>query len=97
MSDTMPEIDNLILSIASERWQKMAMIVGVALSECEDRNVCVSGTAVADRIRILVDQRKLEGRGFLQRWRHSEVRLPTDRALAETAVIYAWSRFTRRR
>jgi hypothetical protein len=66
-------LDAVILSFAGERWQKVAKIIYLASDGAAD------GTdfdAIEARIRALVDDGKLEAKGDLSRWRHSEVRLP---------------------
>lgn len=65
-------LDSLILTCAMERWQKVARMIALVA----DR----AGTEpkfedIAARIRRLVDAGKLEAKGDLARWGHSEVRL----------------------
>jgi hypothetical protein len=66
-------LDALILSAASERWQKVARIIAVVSQRAGDGT---NFDAIAARIRDLVDDGKLQAEGDLSRWRHSEVRLP---------------------
>lgn len=63
--------DALILSSASERWQKVAKIITVVADRLDD------GTnldTIAARIRALADEGRLEAKGDLSQWRFSEVR-----------------------
>jgi Protein of unknown function len=66
-------LDMLILSSASERWQKVARIVALVSDRASDETKL---DAIADRIQALVDDGKLQAEGDLSRWRYSEVRLP---------------------
>lgn len=66
-------LDALILSCASERWQKVAKIIAVASERAGDGT---NFDTTAARIRALVDDGKLQAEGDLSRWRYSEVRLP---------------------
>jgi hypothetical protein len=64
-------LDSLILSTATERWQKVARIVALVSGHTGDD---ISPDAIAERIRALVDSGKLEAKGDVSRWGHSEVR-----------------------
>jgi hypothetical protein len=66
-------LDALILSSASERWQKVARIIAVVSERAGDGT---NFNAIAARICALVDDGKLQAKGDLSRWRYSEVRLP---------------------
>jgi hypothetical protein len=66
-------LDALILSSASERWQKVARIVAVVSERAGNGP---NFDAIAARIRALVEDGKLQPEGDLSRWLHSEVRLP---------------------
>ena len=74
------QLDRLILSLATQRWQKTAMIIAQAVHQLESEHAQHAlddpRGKVAERIEHLVDVRRLEVRGDLSRWRHSEVRLP---------------------
>ena len=64
-------MDVMILSSASDRWQKVARIVALVSDRMDD------GTkfeTIAARILALVAEGKLEAKGDLSRWRFSEVR-----------------------
>jgi hypothetical protein len=64
-------LDPLILSSASDRWQKVARIIAVVSERAANGE---SFDAIAARIRALVDGGKLEAKGNVSQWRHSEVR-----------------------
>jgi hypothetical protein len=66
-------LDALILSSASERWQKVARIIAVVSERVGDGT---NFDAIAARIRALVGDGELQAEGDLSRWRYSEVRLP---------------------
>jgi hypothetical protein len=63
--------DAIILSAASERWQKVARIIAVVSERTGNGK---HFDAIAARIRALVDDGKFEAKGDLSRWRYSEVR-----------------------
>jgi len=64
-------LDSLILSSVTERWKKVAKIIAVVSDRAGDT---ANLNAIASRICALVDEGKLEGKGDLSRWGHSEVR-----------------------
>lgn len=72
------EIDDLILALATARWQKTAMIIAKASNRLEGEPGGNPEERVAERIRQLVETNRLESRGDLSRWRHSEVRRPAS-------------------
>jgi tetratricopeptide (TPR) repeat protein len=72
------QIDEFILTVAHVNWRKVAMIIGRVMNEGEIDGIQVEDAAIAARIRLLVREGKLEGQGNLCKWRHSEVRLPSD-------------------
>jgi hypothetical protein len=73
------ELDALLLSFCGQRFLKVARIASSALDELERRGITPSGNLedqVGARLGALVDSGKLEAKGDVKRWRHSEVRLP---------------------
>jgi hypothetical protein len=76
---TSEKLDELILSTASPRWQKIAMIIAVVARD--DRFKATQSedqlALIADRIRHLVTKGQLVAQGDISNWRHSEVRLVT--------------------
>jgi hypothetical protein len=69
------DIDAVILSVMTPRWQKMAMVVMRALNRCKELALPISAEALAARIQVLAKSDRLEDIGDLRKWRHSEVRL----------------------
>jgi hypothetical protein len=69
-------IDDLILSVVSGQWRKVAFIVSKVLRVYRNNAPETSEDTIAYRVRALVDDGKLEAQGNLSRMRHSEVRLP---------------------
>jgi len=69
------EIDEAILSAATVRWQKVAMVIVKAL-RVQQEAVESDYQEAADRIEALIGQGKLQCQGDPKRWRHSEVRVP---------------------
>jgi len=67
------DLDSLILSVMTQRFQKVAMILGKTHTQC--RELAISAEAVAARIQVLAEDGPLESQGDLRKWRHSEVRL----------------------
>jgi Protein of unknown function len=72
--------DALILSTANERWQKVAKIITLVSDRVADGP---HFDAVAERIRALVDEGKLDAKGDISRWGYSEVRLPQSSSAVE--------------
>jgi hypothetical protein len=71
------QVDALILSFVQVQWRKVAMIIAKVVGACGGRGNDAELHHIAERIRALVEDRKLDAQGDLSRWRHSEVRLPT--------------------
>jgi hypothetical protein len=70
------DIDAAILGFAITRWQKTAMIIAKSEQSLRASKVDASLDDIAERIYVLEAQGRLESRGDLTLWRHSEVRLP---------------------
>jgi hypothetical protein len=66
-------LDDLIVSIADAQWQKVAMIVAGALRY---GHLELTAETTRARLEALVASGRLQARGDLSLWRHSEVRLP---------------------
>jgi|RhiMethySRZTD1v2_1073278.scaffolds.fasta_scaffold3580634_1 hypothetical protein len=75
-ADINSQIDEAILTVARERWQKVAMIVATVVHSRSENAPDDEYDLVASRIVALVNSGRLEGQGDLSDWRHSEVRLP---------------------
>jgi hypothetical protein len=73
---TNAHVDELILSLITPNWQKVAMVIAKALRLSEDRRIEISDHALAARIDALCTEGRIESQGNLSNWRHSEVRLP---------------------
>jgi Protein of unknown function len=82
---TQYSIDRMVQRFAKPNWLKVARIIADVLGACERRQMDTSADAVADSIRFLVEQGKLEAQGDLARWRFSEVRWP-DAAAKESSA-----------
>jgi hypothetical protein len=67
-------LDELIESVAGPQWQKVAMIVARTLRTY--RYLELAPETVGARVEALVAKGRLQVRGDLSSWRHSEVRLP---------------------
>jgi Protein of unknown function len=74
------EFDELVLSCAEESWVKTARVIATALGESwADDGIQVDDLVLGARVKALVALGHLEGRGDLNDWRHSEVRLAAPR------------------
>ena len=69
------ELDRVILSHTNRQWQKTAMIIAKALDDLETSKTTASDAAITQRISALTAAGRLEVRGDLADWRHSEIRL----------------------
>jgi len=69
------DVDKVVFSVLTPRWQKMAMILAKALDRCGQWPSPISAEAIAARIHALAESDLLEGEGDLRKWRHNEVRL----------------------
>ncbi len=70
------EIDNLLLSHATRKWRKIAMLVGLVMMEDDKCPEGVPDVFYSQRIRKLVEEGRLEAQGNLGYMRFGEVRLP---------------------
>src|SRR5437879_13117543 len=70
-------IDATILGSCSDRWQKVAKVVGLTLDALKNKHPNLSYVFYAERLALLVDERRLESQGNVSYIRFSEVRLPT--------------------
>jgi hypothetical protein len=75
MPNSDQELDRIIISLTSVRWQKVAMVIGKALIQTGSNHGEAAAEQIASRIELLVLSGHLEGNGNLAHWRHSEVRL----------------------
>ena len=76
-NEVIEEIDNLLLSHAQHNWRKVAMLVGLTMTDLKNRPKGISDVFYAQRVRRLVEEGRLEYQGNLQYMRFSEVRLPS--------------------
>jgi len=68
-------IDEALLSNASDRWRKVAMVVGSTMMHLPDRVPGIPDVFYAQRVRKLVEHGLLESQGNLAYMCFSEVRL----------------------
>src|SRR5262249_695807 len=76
-TESIENIDAVLLAQVSVQWRKVAMVVGLAMSALEDRRIGIPDIYYAQRVRLLVERGMLEAEGDLSRMRYSEVRRPT--------------------
>jgi hypothetical protein len=74
-SVTEADLDGIIFSLLTPRWQKVVMLLARAGKRCEELALPVSHEVIAARLKLLSDSDRIEGIGDLRMWRHSEVRL----------------------
>lgn len=74
-SVTESDLDGLLFSVLTPRWQKTARVVTLALERCKELDVPIGDEVIAARLQVLSDSDRIEGIGDLRMWRHSEVRL----------------------
>lgn len=72
----MDGLDDIILSNANARWRKVALVMALTNDRIREIQLDASLDEIAERIKALVRTGRLESQGNLDRWRHSEVRLP---------------------
>jgi hypothetical protein len=72
------DLDSIIFSAPSSRWQKTAMVISKALKQCERLALPVDAEVVGVRTRALAEAGRLEGQGDLRKWGYSEVRLNAE-------------------
>jgi Protein of unknown function len=73
MSDN---LDEIILSMASIHWRKVALVIAKTLHKLEGAGHNFSEDEMTERVKALVAVGGLESQGNLDHWRYSEVRLP---------------------
>ena len=71
-------IDSAIISCASPRWQKVAMVIIRTIGKLEQRYPVFSSAFYVQRVQILADEGRLESQGDLDYMRFSEVKLPNE-------------------
>jgi hypothetical protein len=76
MQVTDHNLDQVIMSLTSAKWQKVAMVLARSLTQLEDEGVHILAGRIAARIEFLVLAGHLEAQGDLSSSRHSEIRLP---------------------
>ena len=72
------EIDDVILTVVETRWHKVARIIIDAAKRLGSRlpGGDEGHEMIGRRIGVLVDDGRLVAQGDVEKWRHSEVRLP---------------------
>lgn len=70
-----PKIDALILSHTMDRWRKVAFVIATVLIEGGDDFADVDDSFVAQRVKYLVKEGRIESRGDPNQMRYSEIRL----------------------
>ncbi len=79
MSQTLPDIDALILDAASAHFTKIAVIIAKVFDAFEAGGAELSkdlSHQIAGRIYTLIDNGQLDVQGNMRRWREADVKLP---------------------
>lgn len=74
-NEELQRIDESIIDHASTEWRKVAMVVGLAMTDNQGSFENVPDFFYAERVRLLVEVGRLESQGNLESIRFSEVRL----------------------
>ena len=69
------DIDAILFSVATRRWQKIAMIVILAAKRSQTLALATDVEIFGARVVALVEAGRIEAKGDIRKWRHSEVRL----------------------
>jgi len=69
------DIDAVIVSVMTQQWRKVAMVVAKASERCRQLGLAISKEALAARIQVLAKTGAIEDAGDLRMWGFSEVRL----------------------
>ena len=69
-------VDQLILSLCTVRWQKVAMVIGSSLDEYDKRFASLPYVYMQVRMLELIERGVLEAQGDVMSMRTSQVRLP---------------------
>lgn len=68
-------VDQLILSLCTNQWQKVAMVIGRSLDKYEHRFPHLPYVYMQTRMLALIERGAIEARGDVMAMRRSEVRL----------------------
>lgn len=74
-SITENDLDEMILSVLTPQWRKMAAVLTYSEKLYAELAWSIDAATVAARIQVLADDNRIEHRGDLRKWRFSEVRL----------------------
>jgi hypothetical protein len=69
------DIDAILLPLLKRQLQKVALIVGLASKRSQELHFPTAPEVFGARLTALVEAGRIEGRGDLRKWGHSEVRL----------------------
>jgi hypothetical protein len=69
------DLDAIIFSVISLRWQKTAMVIVKAHERCEELKLPIDAEVLGARILALAEAERIESEGDVRMWRFSEVRL----------------------
>jgi hypothetical protein len=77
--DDVKAIDEALLASTSDRWLKVARVVGTAMLDYPCRVASIPDVYYSQRVQKLVSEGRLEYQGNLSYMRYSEVRRPADK------------------
>ncbi len=76
-------VDEVLVANTSQSWRKLALVIGLAMSDESLRTTEFSDTYYLARIKALVEAGVLEAAGDIEQMRFSEVRRASEGVLAE--------------
>ncbi|MDH5633907.1 MAG: DUF3658 domain-containing protein [Gammaproteobacteria bacterium] len=68
------EIDKALLNNVNANWRKMAMVVGLTMTELPNRTKGIPDLFYAQRLRLMVENSQIEAHGHVSSMRYCEVR-----------------------
>jgi hypothetical protein len=80
--EDLKEIDEMLISAATNKYRKVAMLVGSTMMNLPNRVKGIPDVFYSQRVRKLVEDGQLEYRGNLQYMRFSEVKLSSQKISA---------------
>jgi uncharacterized protein DUF3658 len=72
-SVTEADVDAILFSVLKQRLQKVAMVVGLASKRSRELDLPTDPEAFSARLRALAEAGRIEAKGDLRKWGHSEV------------------------
>jgi len=81
-----PRVDELLVANTTSSWRKIALVIGLTMSDESLRNTELSDAYYLARVQALVQAGALEATGDIEQMRSGEVRLAPEGAFAERSA-----------